>query len=91
MTIGPLVASADAARPTFIALRELSAELRAAHPRLGPALSMGMSDDFEAPWRRARRSCGSDARCSASGRTTMARATSTATDRPASAGRLGAR
>ena len=29
MTIGPLVASADAARPTFVALRELSAELRA--------------------------------------------------------------
>ncbi len=48
MTIGPLVASADAARPTFVALRELSAELRARHPRLGPALSMGMSDDFEA-------------------------------------------
>ncbi len=47
MTIGPLVESADAARPTFIALRELSAELRAGHPRLGPALSMGMSDDFE--------------------------------------------
>lgn len=47
MTIGRLVDSAEAARPTFIALRELSARLRAAHPALGPALSMGMSDDYE--------------------------------------------
>ena len=47
MTIGRLVASADAARPTFIALRELSARLRVDSPALGPALSMGMSDDFE--------------------------------------------
>lgn len=47
MTIGRLVASAEEARPTFRALRELSAELRAAEPRLGHALSMGMSDDFE--------------------------------------------
>ncbi len=48
MTIGPLVASADAARPTFVALRRLSAELRERQPDLGPALSMGMTDDFEA-------------------------------------------
>jgi uncharacterized pyridoxal phosphate-containing UPF0001 family protein len=47
MTIGRLVANAEDARPTFRALRELSAALRATEPRLGPALSMGMSDDFE--------------------------------------------
>jgi PLP dependent protein len=46
MTIGRLVATPEEARPTFIALRELSATLRAAHPALGPALSMGMSDDY---------------------------------------------
>jgi pyridoxal phosphate enzyme (YggS family) len=47
MTIGPLVAAAEEARPTFVALRELAATLRAAHPALGPELSMGMTDDFE--------------------------------------------
>ena len=47
MTIGPLVASADEARPTFVALRRLSADLRAAYPAVGPVLSMGMTDDFE--------------------------------------------
>ena len=47
MTIGRLVAEAEAARPTFRALRELSATLRATEPRLGAALSMGMTDDFE--------------------------------------------
>ncbi|HEY4189825.1 MAG TPA: YggS family pyridoxal phosphate-dependent enzyme [Candidatus Limnocylindrales bacterium] len=47
MTIGGLVEAPEAARPTFRALRELSAELRAANTGLGPALSMGMSDDFE--------------------------------------------
>jgi pyridoxal phosphate enzyme (YggS family) len=47
MTIGALVDSADAARPTFRSLRDLGATLRAGHPALGPALSMGMSDDFE--------------------------------------------
>jgi len=47
MTIGRLVASAEAARPTFRALRLLSARLRAAEPRLGPGLSMGMSGDYE--------------------------------------------
>ena len=47
MTIGRLVADAEAARPTFTGLRELSASLRAGGAALGPALSMGMSDDFE--------------------------------------------
>jgi PLP dependent protein len=47
MTIGRLVDEPEAARPTFRALRELSARLRATEPRLGGALSMGMSDDFE--------------------------------------------
>jgi pyridoxal phosphate enzyme (YggS family) len=48
MTIGPLVDTPDAARPTFVALRDLAATLRAGHPGLGAALSMGMTDDFEA-------------------------------------------
>ncbi len=47
MTIGRLAASPEAARPAFRALRELSERLRARHPILGPALSMGMTDDFE--------------------------------------------
>ena len=47
MTIGRLVATPEAARPAFRALRDLSERLRARHPGLGPALSMGMSDDFE--------------------------------------------
>jgi pyridoxal phosphate enzyme (YggS family) len=47
MTIGRLVADAEAARPTFRALRQLSEDLRSREPRLGLALSMGMSDDFE--------------------------------------------
>jgi pyridoxal phosphate enzyme (YggS family) len=47
MTIGPLVATAEGARPTFVALRECSVRFRDAHPRLGPALSMGMTDDYE--------------------------------------------
>jgi pyridoxal phosphate enzyme (YggS family) len=47
MTVGRLVDSAEQARPTFVALRELSERLRAREPRLGPALSMGMSEDFE--------------------------------------------
>jgi hypothetical protein len=46
MTIGRLVDDPEAARPTFRRLRELSARLRAAEPRLGPELSMGMSDDY---------------------------------------------
>jgi PLP dependent protein len=47
MTVGRLVDTAEAARPTFRALRELSERLRAAGMALGPALSMGMTDDFE--------------------------------------------
>ena len=39
--------AAEAARPTFVALRDLSERLRARHGGLGPALSMGMTDDFE--------------------------------------------
>ena len=46
MTIGRLVPTAEEARPTFRALRELAERLRATEPRLGAALSMGMSDDF---------------------------------------------
>jgi len=47
MTVGRLVARAEEARPTFRALRELSVRLRATDVRVGPGLSMGMSDDFE--------------------------------------------
>lgn len=46
MTVGRLAATADAARPTFVALRELGARLRGLRPDLGPELSMGMSDDY---------------------------------------------
>jgi pyridoxal phosphate enzyme (YggS family) len=47
MTIGRLVARAEDARPTFVALRTLSTRLRSNGARLGAALSMGMSDDYE--------------------------------------------
>jgi pyridoxal phosphate enzyme (YggS family) len=47
MTVGRLVGSPEEARPTFVALREVSERLSAAEPRLGRGLSMGMSDDFE--------------------------------------------
>jgi len=46
MTVGRLVATPAESRPTFRALRELGEHLRAASPALGPALSMGMSDDY---------------------------------------------
>ena len=46
MTVGRLVATVEEARSTFRGLRTLAAGLRAAHPVLGPALSMGMSDDY---------------------------------------------
>ncbi|HET9852458.1 MAG TPA: YggS family pyridoxal phosphate-dependent enzyme [Candidatus Limnocylindrales bacterium] len=46
MTVGRLVDSAEAARPTFLALRTLSERLRARHRGLGDDLSMGMSDDY---------------------------------------------
>jgi pyridoxal phosphate enzyme (YggS family) len=48
MTVGRLVEVAEAARPTFVALRHLSQRLRARDERLGPALSMGMSGDYAA-------------------------------------------
>jgi len=47
MTVGWLTAGSAQARPTFARLRELSERLRAADPRLGPGLSMGMTDDYE--------------------------------------------
>jgi pyridoxal phosphate enzyme (YggS family) len=47
MTIGRLVDDAETARPTFVALRELSHRLQDAGVPLGPELSMGMTDDFE--------------------------------------------
>ena len=47
MTVGRLVSEPEQARPTFVALRELSERLRGGDPRLGGALSMGMTDDFE--------------------------------------------
>jgi pyridoxal phosphate enzyme (YggS family) len=46
MTVGRLVETPEAARPTFVALRELAEQLRTQRPRLGPALSMGMSEDY---------------------------------------------
>ena len=46
MTVGRLVDDAEAARPTFMALRALSERLRARDDRLGSALSMGMSGDY---------------------------------------------
>ena len=46
MTVGQFVATAEDARATFRALRTLAGELRATHADLGPALSMGMSDDY---------------------------------------------
>lgn len=47
MTIGHLPEDPEDARPTFRSLRELSDRLRTIDPSLGPALSMGMTDDFE--------------------------------------------
>ena len=47
MTVGRFVDDPEAARPTFRRLRSLAGRLRAADPRLGPDLSMGMSADFE--------------------------------------------
>jgi pyridoxal phosphate enzyme (YggS family) len=46
MTIGRLAATPAQARATFAALRELAVRLRTAWPRLGPELSMGMTDDY---------------------------------------------
>ncbi len=46
MTIGRLVAEPEQARTTFRRLRQASEELRASGRPIGPALSMGMSDDY---------------------------------------------
>jgi pyridoxal phosphate enzyme (YggS family) len=46
MTVGRLTVTAEEARPTFVQLRELSAQLRRGVGELGPGLSMGMSGDF---------------------------------------------
>jgi pyridoxal phosphate enzyme (YggS family) len=48
MTIGREVARPDDARGTFAGLRDLHGRLRERWPRLGPELSMGMTDDFPA-------------------------------------------
>lgn len=47
MTVGRLVERAEDARSTFIALRSLGEDLRAADGRLGRELSMGMSEDYD--------------------------------------------
>lgn len=47
MTVGRLVERPEDARPTFVALRRLAERLRSYEPRLGPELSMGMSEDYE--------------------------------------------
>ena len=47
MTVGLLTGGGETARPTFARLRQLSVRLRAADERLGPGLSMGMTDDYE--------------------------------------------
>jgi pyridoxal phosphate enzyme (YggS family) len=50
MTVGRLVDRAEDARPTFVALRDLSERIRsraAGEIQVGPELSMGMTDDFE--------------------------------------------
>ncbi len=46
MTIGRLAATPEQARATFRGLRKLAERVRAVVPALGPALSMGMSDDY---------------------------------------------
>jgi pyridoxal phosphate enzyme (YggS family) len=46
MTVGRLVEDPERARPTFVALRRLSEQIRS-WPGIGPELSMGMSGDFE--------------------------------------------
>ena len=46
MTVGRQVDTPELARPTFAALRTLSERLRARDARLGPTLSMGMTDDY---------------------------------------------
>jgi PLP dependent protein len=47
MTVGRLVTEPEGARPTFVALRALSEQLRGRNDQLGGQLSMGMTEDFE--------------------------------------------
>ena len=47
MTVGRLTSDPAEARRTFRDLRSLSERCRVRRPALGPALSMGMSDDFD--------------------------------------------
>lgn len=48
MTIAPFVATAEEARPTFVALRKLREDLMTSYPEANLAtLSMGMTNDFE--------------------------------------------
>ena len=47
MTVGRLAATPEAARPTFVAPARAVGAAARQEPRLGPGLSMGMSDDFE--------------------------------------------
>ncbi len=47
MTVGRLTSDPAEARRTFSDLKALAGRCRARFPELGPALSMGMSDDFE--------------------------------------------
>jgi len=47
MTVGFFTGGGEAARPTFARLRGLSDRLRGTDERLGPGLSMGMTDDYE--------------------------------------------
>ena len=47
MTVGRFTSDPVLSRETFRELRALSEGLRATWPALGPALSMGMTDDFE--------------------------------------------
>lgn len=47
MTVGWLTGGGEAARPTFARLRTILERLRRTDDRLGPGLSMGMSDDYE--------------------------------------------
>lgn len=47
MTVAPASADPEGNRRYYAALRGLSEELRSRHAALGPALSMGMTDDYE--------------------------------------------
>ena len=67
MTIGRQVDRPEDARVTFVALRELSGRLRARDERLGPELSMGMTDDFEVAIEEGATIVRVGRRCSASG------------------------